>query len=240
MGVWEEQTLEKSQKQIEQLGLGAIAHEMTVGIPKQHNADPLKSTQPCGCDDGANYKCAWHSGQGHKVFGSIYVSKQPSPYSGDSADAPYIEAHAAKMDGIKDSGKRQVYSSGAMRDPSEGKIDWTRITFGPLLRRWALHLTKAEAKYPDAALGVPNFALIETKEELLRYKKSAFRHFMSWYFDETDEDHAAATTFNINGVEIIKAKMRGEATDNIPAPSEMKRSVETCKGSSTLAYEVGE
>lgn len=147
---------------------------------------------------------------------------QPAPYSDKSqqgdmraADAPYIEAHAAKMEGIKDSGLRQKYASGAMRDPSTGKIKWSRVTFGPMLRRWAQHLTTAEAKYPDVAPGVPNFTLIESKEELLRYKESALRHFMSWFFDESDEDHASAVFFNVNGVEIIKAKQKGQPIDGI-------------------------
>jgi hypothetical protein len=107
---------------------------------------------------------------------------------------------------IKDSGQRVTYASGSMRDPSTGKIKWSRITFGPMMRRWAQHLTTAEAKYPDPEPGIPNFTLIETDEEFFRYKESAFRHFMSWFFDEVDEDHAAATFFNINGVEIIKGK----------------------------------
>lgn len=111
---------------------------------------------------------------------------------------------------IKDSGERQTYSSGSMRDPSMGKIKWSRITFGPMMRRWAQHLTTAEAKYPDPKLGLPNFMLIESEEERLRYKESAFRHFMSWFNDEQDEDHAAAVFFNINGVEIIKDKKRGK------------------------------
>jgi hypothetical protein len=114
---------------------------------------------------------------------------------------------------IKDSGKRVTYSSGAMRDPGEGKIDWTRITYGPMMRRWSQHLTTAEAKYPDPKPGVPNFSLIETEEEYFRYKKSAFRHFMSWFFNETDEDHASATFFNINGVEIIKDKWKAGNTN---------------------------
>ncbi len=109
---------------------------------------------------------------------------------------------------IKDSGKRVTFASGSMRDPGEGKIKWSRITFGPMMRRWAQHLTTAEAKYPDPRPGVPNFTLIETDEEFYRYKESAFRHFMSWFFDEVDEDHASATFFNINGVEIIKDKRR--------------------------------
>lgn len=114
----------------------------------------------------------------------------------------------ALLSTIKDSGERVTYASGSMRDPSTGKIKWSRITFGPMMRRWAQHLTTAEAKYPDPQPGIPNFSLIETDEEFYRYKESAFRHFMAWFHDETDEDHASAVFFNINGVEIIKDKRR--------------------------------
>lgn len=110
---------------------------------------------------------------------------------------------------VKDSGKRMEFYSGSVRDTAEGKIKWSRITFGPMMRRWAQHLTTAEAKYPDIAPGVPNFSLIETEEELVRYKESAFRHFMSWFHGEVDEDHAASLMFNVNGVEMIKEKLRG-------------------------------
>ena len=109
---------------------------------------------------------------------------------------------------IKDSGERVTYASGSMRDPSTGKIKWSRILFGPMARRWAQHLTTAEAKYPDPEPGVPNFTLISTQEEYIRYKESALRHFMSWFYDEVDEDHASAVFFNINGVEIIKDKRK--------------------------------
>jgi hypothetical protein len=109
---------------------------------------------------------------------------------------------------IKDSGERMTFASGSMRDPSTGKIKWSRILFGPMARRWAQHLTTAEAKYPDPKPGFPNFMLIETEEELVRYKESALRHFMSWFHDEVDEDHASATFFNMNGVEIIKDKRK--------------------------------
>jgi hypothetical protein len=109
---------------------------------------------------------------------------------------------------VKDSGKRMEFTSGSVRDTAEGKIKWSRITFGPMMRRWAQHLTTAEAKYPDVSPGVPNFTLISTEEELVRYKESAFRHFMSWFHDEVDEDHASACYFNINGCEIIRDKRR--------------------------------
>ena len=115
---------------------------------------------------------------------------------------------AVKLRGIEDSGKRVTYASGSLRDPEEGKIRWSRITFGPMMRRWAQHLTTAMAKYPDPVPGVPNFTLIKTAEELARYKESAFRHFMDWFEGKENEDHAAAVFFNINGVEIIKDKWR--------------------------------
>ena len=120
-----------------------------------------------------------------------------------------IESHTANIEGIHDSGQRQIFTSGSMRDPSAGKIKWSRVTFGPMLRRWAQHLTTAEAKYPDPRPGVPNFSLIETEEEYLRYKESAYRHFMSWFYNESGEDHASAVFFNINGVELIKDKWAG-------------------------------
>lgn len=153
------------------------------------NTDSKKSAEPCGCDEGANHVCEQHWGQVTKGFGKTVPIPQWAP-----------------LTTIQDSGKRVTYASGSLRDPSEGKIKWSRILFGPMARRWAQHLTTAEPKYPDAALGVPNFMLIETEEERLRYKESALRHFMSWYYEETDEDHASAVFFNINGVEIIKAK----------------------------------
>jgi hypothetical protein len=44
--------------------------------------------------------------------------------------------------------------------------------------------------------------------ELDRFKESALRHFLQWYWDETDEDHGAAVLFNINGAEYVKEKMK--------------------------------
>lgn len=149
------------------------------------------SAQPWGCDPEASWVCLQHAG---------YVE----------GERMGIEDHTGITKfSIKDSGKRHEFASGSLRDTAEGKIKWSRITFGPMMRRWAAHLTKAEAKYPDPTPGVPNFSLISTEEERIRYRESAFRHFMSWFNGETDEDHAAATFFNINGVEIINNKLAG-------------------------------
>ena len=108
---------------------------------------------------------------------------------------------------VKDSGKRQEFESGMVRDTTEGKADWTRLLSGPMLKRWQAHLEKGAVKYPDISPGVANWTLAETPEEYHRYRVSAMRHFMQWLDGEVDEDHAAAVFFNLNGAESVKEKM---------------------------------
>ena len=107
---------------------------------------------------------------------------------------------------IKDSGERKEFGSGMVRDTTEGKIDYLNVRFGPMLRRWAEHLTKGRQKYPDPEPGVPNWTLAEGAEELLRARESAARHFEQWLAGDEDEDHAAAVYFNINLAEYVKGK----------------------------------
>jgi hypothetical protein len=94
-----------------------------------------------------------------------------------------------------------------VRDTTEGKIDYLNVRFGPMLKRWAAHCTKGREKYPDPAPGVPNWTLAEGEEEYQRFRESAARHFEQWLAGETDEDHAAATFFNMNGAEDVKERM---------------------------------
>lgn len=125
-----------------------------------------------------------------------------------------MEDHGRQIDipqfTIKDSGERIEFKSGSLRDTTAGKRQWWRVTVGPLMRRLADHLTKGAEKYPDAKPGVPNWSLISTEEEEIRYRDSAFRHFMQWWNKEADEDHFAATVFNMNGVEHIREKRQHE------------------------------
>lgn len=185
--------------------------------PSPLSSDPTTLGCP-GCADEQQHRLGvyrrphWSSCWHHpsaQIGGQASIAEQQEKFkqfiAGGQAVQPPI---------VKDSGERKTFSSGSVRDTETGKIKWSRITFGPMLRRWAQHLTTAEVKYPDVAPGVPNFTLIESEEEYFRYKESAFRHFMSWFFNETDEDHAAATFFNINGVEIIKAKRSKNVASN--------------------------
>ena len=111
---------------------------------------------------------------------------------------------------IRDSGKRQEFDGGMVRDTTEGKIDYARVLDGPMFKRWAEHLTKGCEKYPDVEPGVPNWTLAKGKAEYERFRKSALRHFIQWWDGSTDEDHAAAVLFNINGAEFLKAKKESE------------------------------
>lgn len=104
---------------------------------------------------------------------------------------------------VKDSGKRRQFNSGMVRDTIDDKINYLLIRPGPMYKRWAAHLTKGAVKYSE-----DNWLKAQGPEELAHFLKSCARHFEQWLNGETDEDHASAVYFNINGVEYIRQKMR--------------------------------
>ncbi len=108
---------------------------------------------------------------------------------------------------IHDSGQRQEFAGGMVRDTDVGKVQWHRVAAGPLLRRWAEHLSRGAGKYPDVMPGMPNWMLAAGEDEYQRFRASAFRHFMQWWAGESDEDHAAAVLFNINGAEYVRQRL---------------------------------
>lgn len=108
---------------------------------------------------------------------------------------------------VKDFGARQEFEGGMVRDTTEGKTNFLNVFFGPMLTRWAEHLTKGRKKYPDVSPGVPNWTLAQGVEEYLRAKESATRHFFQWLRGDRDEDHAAAVYFNINLAEYVLERL---------------------------------
>jgi len=111
---------------------------------------------------------------------------------------------------VKDSGERTEFASGMVRDTQEGKLEGDRCAEGPMLQRWGEHLTKGAVKYPDLGPGRANWTLAMEGDEYVRFRKSAWRHFMQWWYGERDEDHAAAVFFNINGAEYTKGVIDGK------------------------------
>lgn len=106
----------------------------------------------------------------------------------------------------KDSGQRQQFSSGMVRDVSEGKTRFDLLipllAERPMLIRWAELLTRGAVKYEAR-----NWELAKTLQEGERFRESAFRHFMQWYLGEDDEDHAAAVFFNVQGAEYVRERL---------------------------------
>ena len=110
---------------------------------------------------------------------------------------------------IKDSGERVEFASGMVRDVDKNKPRYNRCLAGPMFKRWAEHLHKGSKEYPDVSPGVANWTLACGEEELQRFKESALGHVIDWLMGKTDEDHAAAAIFNINGAEYVKEVIDG-------------------------------
>jgi hypothetical protein len=117
---------------------------------------------------------------------------------------------------VKDSGKREQYESGMVRDVTEGKTNWSLVADGPMLKRWATHLSKGALKYSPR-----NWMKAGGVGEYERARESAFRHFMQWFYGATDEDHAAAVMFNINLAEYTKERMSEVSTEAVLSGNEL-------------------
>lgn len=111
---------------------------------------------------------------------------------------------------VKDSGKRETYDSGMVRDTDEGKVRYDLALDGPMFDRWAEHLTKGAKKYKPR-----NWMKASGQEELERFRQSALRHFLQWYRGEVDEDHASAVFFNINGAEYCNDGGAGDTPERV-------------------------
>lgn len=109
----------------------------------------------------------------------------------------------------KDSGARARFDSGMQRDLEDGKPRFDlmiplEVPFDDqMITRLAALYGRGAVKY-DAR----NWEQANSIAELERIKSSAFRHFMQWLTGEVDEDHAAATMFNIIAWETTAYKMR--------------------------------
>lgn len=89
---------------------------------------------------------------------------------------------------VKDSGKRQEFVTGSLRDTREGKGRFDLIPTYPL-RRLAKHYENGASKYGDR-----NW---EKGQPLSRYIDSAMRHLVGVLEGLSDEDHASAVSWNM-------------------------------------------
>lgn len=106
---------------------------------------------------------------------------------------------------LKTSGERKTFSSGMQRDVDESKVSYSLVYDGPMLQRYARHLTLGAKKYSPR-----NWMQASTVEEMERFRDSAARHFTAWMNGERDEDHMAACIFNLNGYEYVRDKLNAK------------------------------
>lgn len=106
---------------------------------------------------------------------------------------------------VKDSGKREEYENGFIRDTEEGKTDYARIIAIPgihlvpieMLERMGAHMLKGAAKY-----GEDNWRKASGLVAKLRFARSLFRHARQLILGHRDEDHACAVWFNAAAYEL--------------------------------------
>jgi hypothetical protein len=97
------------------------------------------------------------------------------------------------------------FASGMVRDTAGHKVNYSLVFSGPMFERWAQRLTEGGRYY-----GNNNWLKAAGMEERDRFKESAIRHFVQWLYGHTDEDHAAAIFFNVNGYEYVKERLGNE------------------------------
>jgi len=102
----------------------------------------------------------------------------------------------------KDSGKREEFSTGMVRDTQDDKPRYDLID-RPFLKRWAELMARGAKKY-----GENNWRKAATEDELTRFKASAIRHLFQYLDGDSSEDHAVAVAFNLAGAEMVREKMK--------------------------------
>lgn len=130
-----------------------------------------------------------------------------------------------QFDNVKDSGERQIFNTGSVRDTQDGKGRWDLLPF-IALRRLAVHYENGSKKYGDN-----NW---RKGQPLSRYYGSAMRHMVKWMLGWTDEDHLAAAMWNIASIieteEMIRrGKLPAELDDRYP---DLQDDMEWTEGSS--------
>jgi len=121
--------------------------------------------------------------------------------------------HASKreFDKVQDSGQRQEFGTGAVRDTQDGKGRYDLLPVHAIARL-AKHFENGAKKYGESnwAKGIP----------LRRYLDSMLRHSFKFMGGANDEDHLAAIIWNacclLETQELIDRGLLPKELDNLP------------------------
>lgn len=101
----------------------------------------------------------------------------------------------------KDSGERQQFETGMVRDVQTDKPRYDLVD-RPMLKRWAELMGRGAVKY-----GEDNWRKAATEAEMKRFAASLLRHVYQLLDGDRTEDHAAAVMFNVAGYEMVRGKL---------------------------------
>jgi hypothetical protein len=91
------------------------------------------------------------------------------------------------MNELRDSGKREIYPTGMIREPNDGRGRYDLIS--PIaLKALAIHYERGSNKYEDR-----NW---ERGTQVSKHLNSALRHLQSYLEGDREEDHLSACVFN--------------------------------------------
>lgn len=107
----------------------------------------------------------------------------------------------------------QQHASGAIRDTTEGKINYLLAMDGPMFDRYAEHMSKAAASKGRRNWTKAGDDPETAQADLDRGFESLMRHTRQYLKGDTDEDHAAAINFNLDWIETVAGKMRGRGQE---------------------------
>ena len=102
---------------------------------------------------------------------------------------------------LKDSGSRDQFATGAVRDRSVGKGRFDLLPPAAILRL-ARHFEKGASKYEarNWERGIP----------LSRFMDSALRHLFSYLAGQSDEDHLVAAAWNLMAALETESRVAGD------------------------------
>lgn len=120
-----------------------------------------------------------------------------------------------QYDHVKDSGQRETFSTGSVRDTRQGKGRYDLIPPYPL-HRLAVHYENGAQKYGDR-----NW---ERGQPVSRYLDSAIRHAFKYIGGSREEDHLAAVAWNalaaIYTIEKCSQGFLPAELDDLPTPTQ--------------------
>ena len=141
----------------------------------------------------------------NSIVGPIYCASCPwvETWNGSFENILKHRSEEHKMSfETKDSGKRDEFPTGMVRDTQDDKPRYDLLDRA-FLKRWAELMARGAKKY-----GENNWRKAATSEELDRFRASAVRHLFQWLDNDITEDHAAAVAFNLAGAEMVAVKMK--------------------------------